>query len=352
MSNDNPSNKHNSDEIDIIQFFSYLGRGFRNFLDSILNFFKWLFHVFISLLILIQKNLVYFIIAAAVGFIGGGVFDHTKPVTYEASMIVQPNYSSTEQLYNNINYYNELATSKDSVALGEVIGISSTEAGAIKSITIEPSINKAQKLRLYDEFIKELDTLTRQSFDYEDFEKNLTDYDAVYHKVTVVSKKSTVAKEIEEEIITSVSENNFFKLQNNVQEANIKFQDSIYKKQLVAIDSLQSVYKKALLATANKTNQGTNISLSEGQTQGGTQPQIQLLAQVDELRENLVSLNKEKVKLQNIVNVLAEFPERGTKVNAITKSWKLIFPVIFIGLLFVFLLLVELNKFLKKYTSN
>ncbi|SFU27261.1 hypothetical protein SAMN05216480_101120 [Pustulibacterium marinum] len=349
MSNQPTQPNHNSDEIDIIQLFSYFGRGIKKFFKTIGKFFKWLFHLFISLLILVQKNLVYFLIAAAIGFIGGGLFDHSKSKVYESSMIVQPNFDSAEQLYNNIAYYNELTDSRDSLSLAKEMKIAPEEAGKILSIEIVPFFDKKQKLKLFDDFVRNLDTITRQSFDYDDFESSLTDFDAVFHRITIFSSDNTVAKKMENQIVNSIEKTSFFRKRSDVEKANILLQDSLYKKQLVEIDSLQKVYQKSLIEAARNSNAGTSISLSEGE---GTknQREIELLLQIDEIRQSLVNLNEKKVFTESAINILAELPEKGIKVTKVSKSYKFILPIFFVGILLIFLLLVQLNTFLKKYT--
>ncbi|MEN8965669.1 MAG: hypothetical protein ABF250_06750, partial [Polaribacter sp.] len=99
------SHNNNEEEVDLGSLFKIIGKGFQNLFNFIGNIFKGIFHFFISILIFLKDNIVKIGIAAFIGF-AIGVFIQVKSADkYESQMLVQPNFKSANQLYNNISYY-------------------------------------------------------------------------------------------------------------------------------------------------------------------------------------------------------------------------------------------------------
>lgn len=351
--NNQPDKNHNSDEIDIIKFFSYIGESIGNLFRGIGKIFAGIFHVLVLFLIMIQQNIIYFIIALVVGGVGGAVLDYLKKPVYLSEMVVQPNFGSVKQLYNKISYFNELATSRDSVKLGHEMGITSDEAACVLTIEVEPLVDQNGKLKLYDQFIQNLDTLTKKSFDYTDYAANFNDFDAVEHKISVKTTNTRgIAIKMQDSIVNSVKKNSFYIKQEEVYIRNTKFQDTILHKQLREVDSLQNLFTEVLKTTAsNPGNTGTNITLTQDDNNTKSK-QLELFSKVEEIKENIIALNTAEVVHTSAINVLAEFPERGTRVSGITKKMKLILPMVFVTIVVLVLLLGRLNNYLKNYSKE
>ncbi len=178
-------------------------------------------------------------------------------------MVVEPNFNSAQQLYNNIGFYNELAEAKDSVALAEALDISVSEAASIKKMTVESYADENQKVQLFDKFVRSLDTTTQKAIDMENYLKNFNSIDARFHTITMIATNNSIAKNVQPTIINSIARNTYFQLQQSINDKNLDLQDSIYKKQLVEIDSLQQLYKRVMEKEAENPLQGTNINLGE-----------------------------------------------------------------------------------------
>ncbi|MFT6795689.1 MAG: hypothetical protein ACJART_000825, partial [Maribacter sp.] len=166
MAEKQASNQSNSsDEIDLGQLFQMIGKGFNKFFQFLGNIFKGIFNSFILLLLFIQKHILKFIILAVVGLAVGIYLDITLPTKYTSSMVVEPNFNSVQQLYNNINYYDELAEAKDSIGLAEALGISVKDASFIKDFEIDSYSDENQKILLFDKFVRSLDSTTKKAID-------------------------------------------------------------------------------------------------------------------------------------------------------------------------------------------
>ena len=347
---DQPINQNNSDEIDLGQLFQMIGRGFQKFFNFIGSIFKGIFHVIILFLLFVQRNFIVITAAVVIGGIGGFVLDKVLPEKYVSKMVVEPNFNSVQQLYNNIAFYNDLAKAQDSVALATALNITEHEAATIKEIFTDSYSDENQKIKLFDVFIRGLDTTTVKAIDYENYLKNFNSLDARFHQISMISTDNRVAKKAQPAIINSISVNEYFKLQKKINDENLDLQEEIYKNQLVEIDSLQSLYRTVLVKEADKPMQGTNINLAEGGESKGRE--LALIQEKDVLKEKLVELNEQRANKSTIVNVISDFPTRGVEQKGIWNSYKFKLPVALLILVFGILALLEVNKYLKAYKQK
>ena len=347
---DQPVHQNSSDEIDLGQLFQVIGRGLQKFFNFIGSIFKGAFHVLILILIFIQKNILIIAAALIIGGIGGYVLDTIFPKKYISKMVVEPNFNSVQQLYNNIAFYNDLAKAQDSVALATALNITEHEAASIKEIFSDSYSDENQKIKLFDEFIRELDTTTVKTIDFENYLQNFNSLDARFHQISVISTDNRVAKKMQPAIINSISVNDYFKLQKKINDENLDLQEEIYKQQLIEIDSLQSLYRTVLVKEADKPMQGTSINMAEGGKTSNRE--LALVQEKDVLKEKLVDLNEERANKSTIINVISDFPTRGVEQKGIWNSYKFKLPIFLLALVLGVLALLEVNRFLKTYNKE
>ncbi|GGG38925.1 hypothetical protein GCM10011414_05310 [Croceivirga lutea] len=341
-----PKNSSN-DEMDLAQLFELIARGFQKLFNFIGSIFKGLFNLLILLLLFIQKNFIVLTAAILIGGVMGYVLDSLKAEKYISRMVVEPNFNSVQQLYNNIDFYNDLAKANDSVALAEALEISVPDASTVKKIFVDSYSDENQKIKLFDDFVRDLDTSTVKAIDLESYLRNFNSLDARFHQVTLISTNSFVAKKAQPAIVKSISSNDYFKLQKKINDENILLQDTIIQNQLKEIDSLQQLYKTVLVKEADKPMQGTNINLAESGESNNKE--LALVQEREILKNRLVRLNQEKANKSSILNVISDFPRRGVKVKGILNSYKFLVPLILLGLTLLFLGGKGLNNFLKRY---
>lgn len=346
---DQPVNQNTSDEIDLGQLFQMIGRGFQKFFNFIGSIFKGIFHVLMLFLLFIQKNIIVIGTALVIGAIGGYILDKILPEKYISKMVVEPNFNSVQQLYNNIAFYNDLAEAQDSVALATALNITEHEAASIKEVFADSYSDENQKIKLFDEFVRELDTTTIKTIDFENYLKNFNSLDARFHQISLVSTDNRVAKKTQPAILGSISVNGYFKLQKRINDENLALQDSIYRQQLVEIDSLQSLYRTVLVKEAEKPMQGTSINMAEnGESQNR---ELALVQERDVLKQRLVELNKDRANKSSIINVISDFPTRGVEQKGVWNSYKFKLPLALLALVIFVLALLELNRYLKTYNK-
>ncbi|MET1258523.1 hypothetical protein ABV409_04235 [Flagellimonas sp. DF-77] len=339
-----------SDEVDLGQLFQLLGNAISKFFAFIGSIFTGLFRAVMIFLLFIQKNFILFVAAAVFGGVGGYFLDQYKPRKYISKMVIEPNFNSVQQLYNNIDFYNDLAKAEDSVALSNALGIATSDAGTIVEIFVDSYSDENQKIKLFDEFVRDLDTTTVKALDFESYLKNFNSLDARFHQISVVSTDNKVAKKIQPAIISSISANDYFKLQKSISDINLRLQDSIYVQQLVEIDSLQRLYQTVLVKEADNPMQGTSINLADnGESQN---KELALIQEREVLKNRLVKLNEERANKSAILNVISDFPARGVKQKGFWKSYLFVLPIVLVGAVLFMLSMIQLNSFLKEYKRS
>ena len=128
--------KNNEEEVDLGSLFLIIGKGFTKFFNFIGNIFKGIFNVLITILIFLKSNIIKIGIAALLGGVIGLFLEVKKGDTYESELLVKPNFYSTRQLYDIINYYDNLVQQKDTVGLVESFKIDKLAAASLKEFTI------------------------------------------------------------------------------------------------------------------------------------------------------------------------------------------------------------------------
>lgn len=345
-----PVNQNTSDEIDLGHLFQMIGRGLQRFFDFIGNIFKGVFHLLILFLMFIRINIIVLGASLIIGGVGGYFLDNAIPVKYVSKMVVEPNFNSVQQLYNNVSFYNDLAEARDSVALATALNIKEHEAASIKEIFADSYSDENQKIKLFDQFIRELDSTTVKTIDFESYLKNFNSLDARFHQISIISTDNRVAKKTQPAILNSISVNGYFKLQKSINDENLKLQDSIYRQQLVEIDSLQSLYRTVMVKEADKPMQGTSINLADnGVSQN---KELALIQEREVLKQRLVDLNKERANKSTIINVISDFPSRGVEQDGFRDSFKFKLPLALIVIVLSVLAMIQLNKYLKTYKKE
>lgn len=339
-----------SEEVDLGQLFKLIGNAFDRFFRFIGSIFTGIFRIIVLFLIFLQKHFIKLAVISIIGLAIGVYLDRNEEATYISTMVVEPNFNSVQQLYNNVKFYNELALANDSIALAEVFDISKKEAKSIQGLNVESYSDENQKVELFDKFVRSLDSTTQKTIDMEAYLKNFNSLDARFHTVSIIATNNNIAKKIQPAIINSISVNDYFNLQKNISDINFKLQDSIYKKQISELDSLQLFYKKVMLKEADRSITGTNINLGENGSKDNKE--LSLINKMDELKLGLVKLNEERANKSSILNIISDFPRKGVKVKGILKSYKFLVPSLLLGVTFFILILISLNVYLKNYKKE
>lgn len=342
-SKNTPSNQ--SEEVDLGQLFSLIGNAFNRFFNFLGSIFKGLFDLLVSLLVVFRKNLFGFTMSAVIGGSIGLFIQSNSPVLFEGSMVVEPNFQSSRQLYNNISYYNTLVTQKDSVQLSKVLGIEKKQAARLTSFNIEPVVSESSKLMQYNELIISLDSISREEVTYESFLNALDPIDYIQHKIVVSSEDRNIYPLLRKPILASISDNEYFKEKQLVALRNIALNDSLTLVSLQETDSLRIVYERVLLEEAKKETASTSI-IMEQQTENNKE--LALLDRKLELQKQLERNNEYRLDGQEILKVISDFPEVGYVKIGFFNGYLFKGSVIGVFLFALWLIVKAIDAFLLK----
>ncbi len=334
------------EEIELGSLFIIIGKGFSNLFRFIGKVFKEIFHFVIVVLLFVKGHVVKLVIATVIGAVAGIFLEFKKEATYGADLQVQPNFKSSRQLYNNVNYYNDLVKQKDTVSLAKVFNISINEAVTLKKFEIYPIKNGNDLLTSYDDLILSVDTLTAKSYSFVNFKNTFTDFDYKIHNIHVIATKNDVFSKLDEVIISSIVDNNFFNKVKKLTNENLNRTDSLLRQNLTQIDSLRRVYMTVLIEESKKQNSGTNIDL------GGTkQPtkELELFETNRIINKDLKDIVEDKSEKSEVLNVISNFQPTGYEIKGIDKNYGFLGAGFALTLMILFLLLRQLNNYLNNY---
>jgi len=343
----NQQNKE--EEVDLGSLFLIIGNGFKKLFNFIWMLITGIFHFLILILLFIKGNMVKLLIAALIGGGIGSYLEFTKEKTFGSDLLVQPNFKSTKQLYNNVNYYNDLVAQKEVDLLAGTFGISSEEAKSIRKFTVTPIKSENDILEAYDELVLSIDTLTVKSYSFNLFKRAFTDYDYKVHNVHVESIDSKVFGNLDKAIISSITKNNYFNKLKNITRENLFRTDSLLRENLSQIDSLRQVYMKVMLVEAKKSTTGTSIDLGGDKR---TTKELELFQTNRIINKDLKEVSEDISEKSEIINVISNFQPVGEEIKGIGQNYIFILAGLGILLISLFLLLKELNMYLENYKKK
>lgn len=352
-------NTNTSEEIDLGQLFKLIGNAINAFFNRIAIILKTIYHCFMSCALFFRDHFFKWCTAAILGIGIGAYLDYNAEPLYRSSMIVEPNFNSDQQLYNNIQYYNKLILLEDNKKneLAKALNIPLFLAKSINSISIEAVTNEIEQLKRFNEFVQDLDSLALQEVQYEEYLKNFNDLNARLHKIQIEATLPETAKECQEVIVNAIQNNEYFKAKKEANDDNIIITDYMISEQQKEINNLQVFYKKIKMLEA-KTQElnnkaATNINLTDNNsTNKELISEIELFNQLRQLKSEKIILNKEKVQTRNIINIISEFSNKGVLINDFWYKKIVQIPVLFVTVLFLILIMFKFNKYLKNYSSN
>jgi len=338
-----------SDEVDLGSLFKIIGKGIQNFFRAIGRLFAALFHYLILFLLFIRNNAIKLGLAALIGGLIGLYLDIKNQPIYSSKMVVEPNFKSAQQLYNNIAFYHELVKQKDTLLLAKSLNISNEEAFKLKGFYIEPIRNDNEKYEAFNRFSQELDTVFAKNIDIKDFKKGFSELDYRYHTIKVKSTNSLIFNKLGDPIINSIENNTYYKNLKKINDENFIQTQQVLVKSLSEIDTLRKIYNEVLITEAKKMESGTSITLAQGVKKT---EEVELFNESLKLNEELISNNKEKAETAEILNVVSAFANIGLKERAFYKKDTFQFGVLFFGLMFIFILFKQLNSYLINYQND
>ncbi|MDG1451350.1 MAG: hypothetical protein P8Q33_01040 [Polaribacter sp.] len=345
-----PTNQNNNEEeVDLGSLFVIIGRGFSTLFNFIGTFFKFIFLSVIKALVFLKKNFRPIGIAVIIGGVIGGVKEFNKENLFYSQLVLEPNFKSTRQLYNNVNYYNDLVKQKDTAILQKIFNLEMSVAASLRKFQIQPVQIDSDIINSYNSLILSLDTLSVKSFGYESFKESFTNYDYKFHRITVRAEKNDVFDKLADVIISSVVNNNYFNRIKTITNKNLNRTDSLYRQNLIQVDTLRNVYMKVMIEESKKQTSGTSIDLGG---QKSKTKEIDLFETNRKINQDLEEIAIKKSTEYDVINIISNFQPIGTKINFITENYIFLFGALGGGFMIFWLLLRQLNTYLENYKQQ
>lgn len=356
MSNNLPESQP-SEEVDLGQLFKLIGNGFRNFFNFIGSILNRLFLAFVWMVFFVKKHFLKIALAGIIGFAYGFIKQKTGDPVYKSEIVIKQNYSTGENLYNTLIYYNELIKNGDSIALSENLKIQPSEANMIVDLELESVLNENNKLKLFDNYSKELDSTLASTFMFETFVENSNEYDYQIQKITLKSLSKKTYTNVFTQIIENIESTEFIKNEQKKDLTELGNRENIIKQSLQASDSLQKVYKNVLEKSVEKVAGGETSITFEGSDDNNITKEYELYNSDLVLRRELVNIQREKEDIENIIEIVSSGQNEGTLDNSqdvfgLNLNKNLFYGLLLALLVFGILLTLEFLKFLEKYKNK
>ena len=342
--------KIKEEEVDLGKLFSLIGDAFSKLFNFIAKLLKGIFHYLIFFLIFLKGHILKLLIAIGLGATVGFTSDYLSSSKYTYDMIIQPNYGSIDQIFENVEYYNVLIKQEDSIALSKKFDISYQEANDLIGFELISYDTERVKLMAYDEFIKKTDSLTQKHFTYDTFKgggSQASKFDSDKYVFRIVSLDNKL-KSFESTIINDVEKN--ATLQNKKRIAhNILKLDSIAAENAISdANSLRKFYKEVVFLDVEK-GKSTPETYIDFSKESNKNNDIELFEIVKKLNEKLITTELEKERSENIVNIITSFNPSGKEIGSLYETKMFLWGVFAGSLVLFFILIKALNGYLKKY---
>jgi len=347
------SDKNNAEEIDLLQLFGFFESKIKSFLRLIFRGVKTLFDVFISFLQVLQQNFIKITIVIIITFGAGCAYDIYKPKVYASKMIVKPLFDSKYQLVTNIRYYNELVLNKEFKKLSSIFKLDEVEVKSLKRFDIKdgPESEKA-KTRLFNSFMKSLDSTAAATVNYEKFVENITIYDATLYEIEVKSSLNNVFVKLSKGFKETFKSNDYSEENKRKKETIFKLKKAAIVKSLEVIDSLKNVYIEELSKDRGQQIEmfgTTALKLAEKEQKTKEFELLQL--QIEE-QKKLTTLEEEAIKENQLFEVVSDFQQIGSVSENIFNKMKFMLPIGALILVLLGLFGVKFNDFIANYNRD
>lgn len=349
MSQDQNNKNQNTEEVDLIVFFNYIGDLFNKLIAFVNSIFKVLFSIFIGLFRTFFKSWKIVVSVILLALVLGYVAEKANPKVYSAKMLVEPYFDSKYQLVTNIEYYNALIASNNLTEIKSIFNIDQKTAESVIGFDISPGPETENDRKLqYVEFVKKVDSTSGVTFTYDDFIENRSIFSGRLFDISAYSRQDDIFPKLEGGI-TSAFTNEFSNNARKRRDTLLLIQKQNLKEQLKQIDSLQAIYIEVLQTESKKTNSKADFGGLSFSKEKQTTKEYDLFLKEQEIRDQLKAIDSQKVQEDEMYDVISSFQQVGNLVHPWSKRYLLIFPVLAFLLLCGFFFAKQFIQFTLNY---
>ena len=273
-----------SDEIDLAQFFRWIGSGFSNMGRSMIAGMASLRNTF-------HSNRVFFLGIIVLGLILGVLYSELlKKDYYKSSMVLTCDYLNTQILQTTIEKFNLLAAEKSTTGLKEELHLEEATAKNIQKFEFKPFVSEDDVVEM--EVLRE--QLNNLAADKKELVENVIERLEIENKnayeISVYVYDPDIVKPLEKALVDYFSNNSYIQRCIESNKRNLEARKAKLQAELRKLDSLKVVLFKNYQAMAQK-NRGSNNVVVGGE-EGLTNP-LEVFTTDLELYEDLQEVERE-----------------------------------------------------------
>ncbi len=355
MSKNSPE-PHSSEEVD-------LGKLFMLISDLIYSFFRFignlLNHIFLALIwcvFFVKKHGIKLLISVALGISYGIYKEKTADPVYRSHITIKQNYNTGEDLYNSVDYFNDLLSQEDTLQLGNVLGISAKQAAVILKFDIQSVIIENEHFKEFNDYRKTLDTTIASKVSYDDFVLRYKEPSYQFQKLIIIAKERNNFNLVFKKIVSLLNGNQYFLSEQAKDLAELNSKKLALEKALSSSQVLQTTYRKVLEESQNA--QGTEIGISfEASSKKSKTKEYDLYLNDIELSSEIVKIERRIADKEKIVEIVSGKQDSGSVYNrkylfGLGLSDKVYFGICFMLATLCFLLGSRVYKFMEQYKGK
>jgi hypothetical protein len=314
-------------EIDLSQ----ISKKIQSYIDAMLmSIFKGI--------LFIKKNVVVLIILFGFGAVLGYILD-TKLKSYTSNVTVNPNFGSTDYLYQKINLLNSRIKERDFDFLKKTVGIAQPEL--INSIKIEPITDIFNFVGSKEANLELIKLMAEDGELSKIIEDPITSKNYPYHNISIATSQSISKEAVIDPVLKFIENSDYFK---KIQAKSIQNLD----KKITANDSIISQINLVINTFANKKGTSNDKMIYYNEN-----------TQLNEIINTKNALVLEQGNLAiNKINIDKIVKESSVSVNLLEKKsingkMKFIVPFLFLFLFISFKIVQKFyNSQLEKYNNQ
>jgi hypothetical protein len=248
---------NNTDEIDLAQFFRWIGRGFSRVGDSIIYGLASLRNRFF-------KNRWFFLGLMILGLILGALYsEFVKMKYYKSTMVLSCDYLNTQILKNTIDKFNLLAAEKGDGGLKDVLKVDSITAMNIQKFEFTSFVS--------EDDVVEMEVLREQLNNVTAEKKELVDKvidrleieNKNAYQISVLVYDPEIVKPLEAALVSYFQNNNYIKRRVEINRENLIDRKTMLERDLKKLDSLKLLLIKHYGTMAQRSRGSNNVIMND-----------------------------------------------------------------------------------------
>ena len=334
----NETRRKNTDEIDLTQFFKWIGRGFNRLGNSVLYSLATVRNLFFN-------NRLFFLGIIFLGLVLGTVYSELlKKKYYKTTMVLSCDYLNTQILDNTIEKLNLLCQEAERDGLAEVLKIDAHTAKNIQNFEFEPFVSEDDVVEM--EVLKT--QLNNVVADKKDLIKKLVSKLEIENKnayeISVLVYNPDIVKPLEKALVSYFKSNDYIRRRIEISKVNLTSRRAKLLKESTKLDSLKAVLVQNYQLVGKTSRGSNNVILGE---EGLTNP-LDVFTQDLQINEEILEIDQ-KLYLQPDFEVVEGFTTFKQPESA--SLFKILFISFWISFLMGYLIIAvwRFDQLLSKY---